>query len=60
MQTEAQKRASKKWDDANMQYQTIKINRELLQEFKQVVQSKGERVNTVFKEFIERYIQENK
>ena len=60
MQTEAQKRASKKWDDANMQYQTIKINKELLQEFKQVVQARGERVNTVFKEFIERYIQENK
>ena len=60
MQTEAQKRASKKWDDANMQYQTIKINKELLQEFKQVVQARGERVNTVFKEFIERYIEENK
>lgn len=60
MQTEAQKRASKKWDDKNMQYQTIKINKELLQEFKQVVQAKGERVNTVFKEFIERYIEENK
>ena len=60
MQTEAQKRAKKKYDDQNMQYQTIKINRELLQEFKQVVQARGERVNTVFKEFIERYIEENK
>ena len=60
MATEAQKRAKKKYDSANMQYQTIKINKEVLQEFRRIVQERGERVNTVFKEFIERYIEENK
>ena len=59
MQTEAQKRAKKKYDSANMTYQTIKVKRDLLQAFRQAVQDNGQQVNTVFREFMERYIKEN-
>ena len=59
MTTEAQKRAKIKYDKENMQYQTIKIKKETLQKFRQLVQDNGQQVNTVFKEFIERYIKEN-
>lgn len=59
MQTEAQKRAKKKYDSANMTYQTIKVKRDLLQAFRQAVQDNGQQVNTVFREYMERYIKEN-
>jgi uncharacterized protein (DUF4415 family) len=54
--SEAKKQANKKWDSENMAYQTVKVNKDLLQQFRQAVQDRGERVNTVLKEFMERYI----
>ena len=54
--SEAKKASNKKYDDEHMAYQTVKVNKELLQRFRQAVQDRGERVNTVFKEFMERYI----
>ena len=59
MQTEAQKRAKKKYDEQNMTYQTIKINKDVLQEFKRLAQENGDRVNTLFKGFIEQYIRDH-
>lgn len=38
-----------------MVYQTIKVRRESLERFKAICKERGERVNTVFKEFIESY-----
>jgi predicted HicB family RNase H-like nuclease len=43
------------WDQKNMVYQTIKVRRESLERFKEACKARGERVNTVFKEFIESY-----
>ncbi|MBQ7737023.1 MAG: hypothetical protein IJT62_04235 [Oscillospiraceae bacterium] len=43
-----------------MTYQTVKVRRELLEEFKAVCAARGDRVNTVLREAMERYIEENK
>lgn len=59
MTTEAQKRAKIKYDSANMAYQTIKVPKKTLEAFRQAVQSKGERVNTVLREYMEEYTREN-
>ena len=56
--TEAKKQANKRYDQKNMAYQTIKVKRDLLEEFRQRVQDNGKQVNTVFREFIEQYIQD--
>lgn len=55
----AQKKARDKYDKENMAYQTIKVKKDLLQQFRQVVQDNGQQVNTVFREFMEGYIKEN-
>ena len=56
--TEAKKQANKRYDDKNMAYQTIKVKRDLLEEFRQRVQDNGQQVNTVFREFMEGYIKQ--
>lgn len=43
------------WDKKNMVYQTIKVRKESLDRFKAACRDRGQRVNTVFKEFIESY-----
>ena len=58
--TEAQRRAIDKWDQANMAYQTIKVRKETLEEFKALVQANGDKVNTVLREAIENYISDHK
>ena len=58
--TEAQRRAIDKWDSVNMAYQTIKVRKETLEEFKQLVQANGDKVNTVLREAIEKYIADHK
>ena len=60
MTTEAQKRAKKKYDSENMAFQTIKVNKALLLEFRQAVQDNGDKVNTVLREAMETYIKEHK
>lgn len=60
MTTEAQKRAKKKYDSENMAYQTIKVNKALLLEFRQAVQESGDKVNTVLREAMKTYIKEHK
>ena len=60
MTTEAQKRAKKKYDSENMAFQTIKVNKALLLDFRQVVQDSGDKVNTVLREAMEEYIQQHK
>ena len=57
--SEAQKRARNKYDRENMNRVTIKVKKDLLQQFRQAVQDNGQQVNTVFREFMEGYIKEN-
>ena len=58
--SEAQRRSNNKWDAANMSYQTVKVRRELLEEFRQCVQDNGDKVNTVLKKAMEEYINSHK
>ena len=60
MVSEAKRASNDRWDAENMTYQTIKVRRELLAEFKEICAARGDKVNTVLREAIERYIQENR
>ena len=56
MTTEAQKRANKKYTENNVAYQTIRLNKKLLEKFKATVKARGDRVNTVLRQAIIDYI----
>ena len=60
MVSEAQKKARNKYDSENMDRVTVKVKKELLQEFRQAVQDSGDKVNTVLREAMEEYIQQHK
>lgn len=60
MVSEAQKLANAKWDKENMAYQTIKVRKELLDEFKATCVACGDRVNTVLRQAMEDYVSKNK
>ena len=57
---ENKKEYNKKYDSENMAYQTVKVRRELLEEFRQCVQDNGDKVNTVLKNAMEKYIADHK
>lgn len=57
MVTEAKKATNKKWDENNMAYQTVKVRKETLEQFKAACARNGDKVNTVLREAIERYIE---
>ena len=52
----ARTQAQEKYDAANMAYQTIKVKRELLDNFKAVCAARGDKVNTVLRECMEEYV----
>jgi len=58
--SQAQRRANEKWDKDNMAYQTVKVRKELLEEFRETVQAHGDKVNTVLREAMEKYIADHK
>ena len=60
MVSEAQKKARNKYDSENMDRVTIKVKKELLQQFRQAVQERGDKVNTVLREAMETYIKQHK
>ena len=60
MVSEAQKKARNKYDSESMDRVTVKVKKELLQQFRQAVQERGEKVNTVLREAMETYIKEHK
>ena len=61
MAVSAAKRAGNdRWDKENMAYQTVKVSKALLQEFKETVAANGDRVNTVLREAMEEYIRNHK
>ncbi len=57
MTVSAAKRASnEKWDRENMAYQTVKVPKALLEEFRAAVAARGDKVNTVLRQAMENYI----
>lgn len=60
MISEAKKRANKKYDKANLAYQSVVVRKELLTEFKQLCAENGDRVNTILREAIERYVDDHR
>ena len=58
--SEAKKASNKKYDDQHMAYQTVKVSKDLLQDFRQAVQDSGDKVNTVLREAMETYIKQHK
>lgn len=45
-----------KWDSENMAYQTIKVRKSLLDDFRLACVVRGDRVNTVLREAMEQYV----
>ena len=60
MVSEAKRASNDRWDRENMAYQTVKVRRELLEDFKAACAASGDKVNTVLREAMKRYIQEHK
>ena len=54
--SDAKRQSNEKWDRENMAYQTVKVRRELLEQFKATCAERGDRVNTVLREAMENYI----
>ena len=57
MISEAKKTSNAKWDKENMAYQTVKVNKKLLEEFKAACAARGDRVNTVLRKAMENYVE---
>lgn len=53
--SEAQRRANQKWDAENMAYQTVKVKKALLEDFKAACAARGDKVNTVLRQAMEEY-----
>lgn len=58
--SEAKRASNDRWDKENMAYQTVKVSKALLQEFRETVAEQGDKVNTVLREAMENYIEEHK
>lgn len=56
--SESKRQSNAKWDKENMAYQTVKVRRELLDQFKAACAARGDKVNTVLRVAMERYIKE--
>ena len=54
--SEAKKQSNAKWDKENMAYQTVKVRRELLDQFKAECARRGDKVHTILRQAIEDYI----
>ena len=56
---ENKKEYNKQYDAANMAYQTVKVNKSLLESFRACVAANGDRVNTVLRLAMEEYIEKH-
>ena len=54
--SEAKKASNARWDADNMAYQTVKVRRQLLEDFRAACAARGDKVNTVLREAMEDYI----
>ena len=59
MLSEAKKAANARWDAQNMAYQTVKVNKDLLTAFKSACAERGDKVNTILREAMEKYVGES-
>lgn len=59
MKTEAQKRARDTYDKKNFAYQTVKVRKDLLEAFRGACTARGDRVNTILREAMEKYVRES-
>lgn len=57
--SEAKRASNDRWDAANMAYQTVKVRRELLDQFRAACAARGDRVNTVLREAMEQYVEQS-
>ena len=58
--TEAQRAAVKKYDAEHMAWWSVKVKKELLEEFRATCKANGDKANTILREAMERYIDEKK
>lgn len=58
--SEAKKRANEKYKKEHSAYQSVCVSKELLSEFKSLCQANGDRVNTILREAMERYVEEHR
>lgn len=58
--TEKQKAARDKYDKENMAYQTVKVQKALLDEFKTLCKANGDKVNVILREAMEKYVEEHR
>lgn len=49
-----------KYDKEHFVYQSVKVKKETLSDFKAICAERGERVNTVLRQMMERYVEEHK
>lgn len=56
--SEAKRASNDRWDRENMAYQTVKVRRDLLEAFRASCKARGDKVNTVLREAMERYVEE--
>lgn len=56
MVSDSKRAANDKWDAAHMAYQTVKVRRELLDDFRAACAERGDKVNTVLRQAMEDYI----
>ena len=54
--SKAKRATNDKWDAENMTYQTVKVRKGLLADFKATCSARGDRVNTVMRRAMEDYI----
>lgn len=54
--SEKKKKTNADWDKEHMAYQTVKVRRELLDEFRATCAERGDRVNSVLRQAMEDYI----
>ena len=57
--SEAKRKGNQKWDSENMAYQTVKVRKELLEQFRATVAANGDKVNSVLRTAMEQYIEEH-
>ena len=56
---ENKKEYNRKYDSENMAYQTVKVRKELLEQFRAAVAANGDKVNSVLRNAMEEYIKEH-
>ena len=56
--SEARRAANDRWDAANMAYQTVKVPKSLLENFKATCVARGDKVNTVLRQAMQEYVAE--